>query len=128
VIESLHHVQLAVPPGSEPRLRAFYCELLGLAEATKPPGLAERGGLWLRGPSLELHLGVEEGFRPARKAHPALVVRDLDGLGARLREAGHDVRADELLPGYRRFFVHDPVGNRLELLEPELRPPVPGGR
>lgn len=118
MIESLHHVQLAVPPGSEPQLRAFYCDLLGLTEVPKPASLAPRGGLWVRGPAVQLHLGVEEGFQPARKAHPALLVRDLDGLAARLRAAGHDVRPDDLLPGYRRFYVSDPVGNRLELLEP----------
>ncbi|MBO0705466.1 MAG: glyoxalase [Candidatus Dormibacteraeota bacterium] len=118
MIESLHHVQLAVPPGSEPRLRAFYCDLLGLTEVPKPASLAPRGGLWVRGPAVQLHLGVEEEFRPARKAHPALLVRDLDGLAERLRGAGYDVRADDLLPGYRRFYVSDPVGNRLELLEP----------
>lgn len=118
MIESFHHVQLAVPPGSEPQLRGFYCELLGLTEVPKPQDLAARGGLWLRGPALELHLGVEEEFRPARKAHPGLLVRDLDALAARLRVAGHEVRPDHLLPGCRRFFVDDPVGNRLELLEP----------
>ena len=119
VIESLHHVQLAIPPGSEPDLRAFYCDVLGLTEVAKPAALAARGGLWLRGPALQLHLGVEEQFQPARKAHPALLVRGLGGLAERLRAAGHDVQADDLLPGYRRFYVHDPVGNRLELLEPE---------
>ncbi|HEY8044796.1 MAG TPA: glyoxalase, partial [Streptosporangiaceae bacterium] len=84
----IHHVQLACPAGSEAPLRAFYHAVLGLEEILKPPALAARGGCWFRGHGIELHLGVEEDFRPARKAHPGLLVRDLDAWAARLRAAG----------------------------------------
>ena len=118
----IHHVQLAAPPGSEPLMREFYAGTLGLTEVPKPPALAARGGVWFRSPGIEIHIGVEEGFRPARKAHPGILVRDLDALAELLRAAGHDVRPDGLLPGFRRCYVDDPVGNRLELLEPESAP------
>ncbi|GII88765.1 glyoxalase [Sphaerisporangium siamense] len=121
MITGLHHVQLAAPPGSEPRLRAFYAGLLGLAEVPKPAALAVRGGVWFRGQGVELHLGVEEDFRPARKAHPGLLVDDLPAMIARLGAAGVDARSDDLLPGFRRCYVDDPVGNRIELLE-RVRP------
>jgi catechol 2,3-dioxygenase-like lactoylglutathione lyase family enzyme len=111
-----HHVQLAAPAGSEPLMREFYAGLLGLTEIPKPAVLAARGGAWFLGPGLEIHIGIEEDFRPARKAHPGVLVADLDVLADRLRAAGHQVRPDDLLPGYRRFYVDDPVGNRLELL------------
>ena len=118
MIVGLHHVQLAVPAGSEPALRAFYGGVLGMTEVAKPAALAARGGCWFRSGAVELHLGVEGGFRPARKAHPALLIDDLDALAARLAEAGQDVRWDDLLPGYRRCYADDPCGNRLELLSP----------
>jgi catechol 2,3-dioxygenase-like lactoylglutathione lyase family enzyme len=115
----IHHVQLACPPGAEIALRAFYSGVLGLAEIPKPPVLAARGGCWFRGHGIELHLGVEEDFRPARKAHPGLLITDLDALAARLRTAGYPVRYDGDFPGMRRFYSEDPYGNRLEFLEPE---------
>ncbi|GAA4367080.1 VOC family protein [Actinomadura sp. NPDC048032] len=118
MIIGVHHVQLAAPPGAEDRLRAFYGGVLGLEEVAKPPELAKRGGAWFRGPGVEIHLGVEPGFRPARKAHPGLLVDDLDALAARLRAAGHEVTPDDLFPGHRRFHTDDPVGNRLEFLRP----------
>ncbi|RKS72089.1 putative enzyme related to lactoylglutathione lyase [Actinomadura pelletieri DSM 43383] len=127
MITGVHHILLAAPPGSEDALRAFYTDVLGLEEITKPPELARRGGAWFRttdrhghgnGHGIELHLGIEDTFRPARKAHPALLVHDLDALAARLRAAGHDITPDTLLPGHRRFYADDPVGNRLEFLEP----------
>jgi catechol 2,3-dioxygenase-like lactoylglutathione lyase family enzyme len=118
MITGLHHVQLAAPPGSEPRLREFYAGVLGLAEVPKPAEPARRGGVWFRGPGVELHLGIEEDFRPARKAHPGLLVEDLPGLVARLGAAGVEARPDGLLPGFLRCYVDDPVGNRIELLEP----------
>jgi catechol 2,3-dioxygenase-like lactoylglutathione lyase family enzyme len=114
----IHHVQLACPPGSEAELRAFYHGVLGLGEIPKPAALAARGGCWFRGDGIELHLGVEEDFRPARKAHPGLLVRDLDAWAGRLRAAGHPVRPDGDFPGMRRFYSEDPLGNRLEFLEP----------
>ena len=115
----LHHVQLAIPPGSEDVCRAFYVGVLGLSEAPKPPLLAARGGLWVRADALELHLGVEEDFRPARKAHPGIRVTDLDGLAARLTAAGVGVRWDDGFPGHRRCYADDPAGNRLEFLQPD---------
>ena len=111
----------ANPPeahGSEDALRGFYGRVLGLQEVTKPPVLAARGGCWFRGYGIELHLGVEEDFRPARKAHPGLLVDDLDAWAARLRAAGAPVLFDDGFPGMRRFYSEDPYGNRLEFLEP----------
>lgn len=118
MITGVHHVQLSVPAGSEPALRAFYAGPLGMVEVPKPAALAGRGGVWFRSGTAELHLGVEAGFRPAGKAHPGLLVEDLPALAGRLAAAGHDVEWDDLLPGHRRCYVRDPCGNRLELLEP----------
>jgi catechol 2,3-dioxygenase-like lactoylglutathione lyase family enzyme len=114
----IHHVQLACPPGSEDLSRAFYAGVLGLDEISKPPVLAGRGGCWFRGDGIELHLGVETDFRPARKAHPGLLVAGLDDWAARLEAAGYPVSFDDLFPGMRRFYSEDPHGNRLEFLEP----------
>lgn len=117
------HVQLACPARSEDASRAFYADLLGLTEVPKPPALAARGGCWFRGAGIELHLGVEDDFRPARKAHPGIRVIDLDALADRLRTTGHEVTIDDTeIPGRRRFHAFDPHGNRLEFLadvEPE---------
>jgi catechol 2,3-dioxygenase-like lactoylglutathione lyase family enzyme len=121
-VVGLHHVQLAAPRGSEPRLRAFYGGVLGLTELAKPASLATRGGAWFQCGELAIHVGIEEDFRPARKAHVAILVRDLGGWRSRLEEHGHQVRVDTELPGFCRFYVDDPVGNRLELLEPCARP------
>jgi len=115
----LHHVQLACPAGSEEILRDFYAGVLGLTELPRPPVLAARGGCWFGGHGIELHLGVEEGFRPAKKAHPGILVTNLDSWAARLGTTGTAVQIDHELPGYRRFYAQDPVGNRLELLSPE---------
>lgn len=113
----LHHVQLAIPEGSELQCRQFYGETLGWRELEKPPQLKARGGLWFAVGAHELHLGVEEEFRPARKAHPAFAVHDLDELAGRLRATGAPVRFDDAIPGLRRFYTEDPVGNRIEVLE-----------
>jgi len=115
----LHHVQLAAPRGSEPALRHFYGTVLGMEELPKPPVLAARGGAWFRSGALELHLGVEDDFRPARKAHLGVLVDDLDALVARLAEHRIGVTWDESFPGYRRCYLDDPHGNRIELLQPE---------
>lgn len=113
----IHHVQLACPAGSEDALRAFYVGVLGLTEKPKPRALAPRGGCWFTGYGIELHLGVEADFRPARKAHPGLLWPDLDGLAARLAAAGCPVRwGNDELPGIRRLHTDDVHGNRLEFL------------
>lgn len=112
----LHHVQLAMPEGGEARARAFYAGLLGLPEVAKPPLLARRGGCWFEEGAVRLHLGVEGDFRPARKAHPAFVVDDLDALLRRLAEAGVEAVPDDAIPGVRRVYVADPFGNRIELM------------
>ena len=105
-------MQVAGPPGCEADARAFYGRLLGLTEVEKPEPLRARGGVWFE----QLHVGVEEDFVPARKAHPALAVEDLDAVAARLAAAGAPVQWDESLPGVRRFYTADPWGNRIELL------------
>lgn len=113
---AIDHVQLAMPPGGEAAVRAFYDGLLGMAEVPKPMPLAARGGCWFESGTVRLHLGVEADFRPARKAHPALVVAGYARLVARLEAAGHAVRADDELAGVVRSFVDDPFGNRIELI------------
>ncbi|MFC9155718.1 VOC family protein [Streptomyces bauhiniae] len=115
----IDHVQLAAPPGTEDALRAFYGGVLGMTEVPKPPALAARGGCWFRAGGVQLHLGVENDFRPARKAHPGLLVADLDACAVRLTAHGAPVEWDAGLPGRRRFYSADPVGNRLEFLAPE---------
>jgi catechol 2,3-dioxygenase-like lactoylglutathione lyase family enzyme len=116
---ALHHVQLAIPPGGEAACREFWSGVLGMTELEKPPVLAARGGCWFRGGGLEVHLGVEQDFCPARKAHPGVLVQDLSALSAALEASGVDVVWDGEFPGHRRFYASDPFGNRLEFLEPE---------
>ena len=115
----LHHVQLALPAGGEEECREFYVGVLGMTEVQKPPALAARGGLWVRADNLEIHLGVEEDFRPQKKAHPGILVADLDALAQRVQEHGLDVEWDDNFPGMRRFYLQDNNGNRLEFLSPE---------
>jgi catechol 2,3-dioxygenase-like lactoylglutathione lyase family enzyme len=117
-IYGLDHVQLTMPAGGEDTARRFYGGLLGLTEMPKPPNLAKRGGAWFAGGALRLHLGVEKDFRPATKAHPAILVRGLPALVERLKAAGVGIVTDEPLEGYDRVYVNDPFGNRVELLEP----------
>lgn len=113
----IDHVQLAMPAGQESAAVAFYEGLLGLPQVPKPDALAG-GGCWFELGTVRIHLGVEIPFRPARKAHPALVVDDLDAQLAAIAEAGHEVFEAEPLPGQRRAHVSDPFGNRIELIEP----------
>ena len=113
---ALDHVQLAAPPGSEEQARRFYVEVLGMQEIPKSPLLARRGGVWFASGKVQLHIGIEEDFRPARKAHPALQCRDYDGLIARLRSCDVEVTEVDDIPSMRRAYVHDPFGNRIELL------------
>jgi catechol 2,3-dioxygenase-like lactoylglutathione lyase family enzyme len=116
-ILGIHHVQLAMPPGQEARAREFYVDVLGLVEVPKPPDLARRGGAWFELGPARVHLGVEPGFRPAKKAHPGLLVEDLPELIARLERAGYPVARDNPLEGHDRAYVDDPFGNRIELIE-----------
>ncbi len=112
-VERIDHVQLAMPAGGEETATAFYEGLLGVPRVPKPEPLAARGGCWFERGELRVHLGVEAEFRPARKAHPALVVTDLAAMSARLEAAGHVVRPGDL-PG--QAYVDDPFGNRIELV------------
>ncbi|MER5635857.1 VOC family protein [Kitasatospora sp. NPDC002227] len=114
----LHHVQLDIPAGAEDRCREFWGGVLGLAELTKPPVLAARGGCWFGGGGVEVHLGVVPEFAPSPKAHPGILVDGLDALAERLTAHGLPVTWDDNFPGYRRFHSADPFGNRLEFLEP----------
>jgi catechol 2,3-dioxygenase-like lactoylglutathione lyase family enzyme len=114
----LDHVQLAMPAGGEDRARDFFRDALGIPEVPKPPELAKRGGCWFEHGELKIHLGVEKDFRPARKAHPALLVSNLPQLIRKLEELGYVPREDEPLEGFHRVYVDDPFGNRIELLEP----------
>ena len=114
---SLDHVQIAMPPGREDEARAFYQGILGLPEQEKPAPLAARGGCWFGHGALKVHLGVEKDFVPARKAHPAFLIEGLASLVAALETAGYRIATDMPLPGYDRCFVHDPFGNRIELME-----------
>jgi catechol 2,3-dioxygenase-like lactoylglutathione lyase family enzyme len=118
-IAGLHHVQLAIPVGGEDAARQFWGQTLGLTELAKPAGLAGRGGCWFGGGALELHLGVEANFAPARKAHPGILVDGLADLAARLEAAGASVSWDTELSGHDRFYSTDPFGNRLEFLAPK---------
>jgi catechol 2,3-dioxygenase-like lactoylglutathione lyase family enzyme len=112
----VHHVQLAMPAGGEDLARAFYRDVLGLPERPKPPHLATRGGCWFESDLVRIHLGVDEDFRPATKAHPGLLVSDLQLLVAACRVGGVEVIAADPLDGCERVYVRDPFGNRLELI------------
>ena len=118
----LDHVQVAIPVGAEDRARAFYRDLLGLPELPKPAAMAVRGGCWFACGAHQIHVGVEQDFRPAKKAHPALLLRDADALDAleiKLNAAGVVTkRSDDGPAGVARFFADDPFGNRLELVAP----------
>ena len=107
-----------MPRGKEDAAREFFVGVLGMTEVDKPPVLAPRGGAWFREGGLELHLGAEEDFSPARKGHPGILVGDLDEVVRRLRAGGQDVTWDGGFPGFRRVYAHDPFGNRLEFLQP----------
>lgn len=116
-VAGIDHIQMAAPAGCETAARTFYGAILGLAEIEKPPLLQARGGCWFACGSQQLHIGVERDFRPAKKAHPAFAVRDLEELRAALTAQGIQVIDDNDLPGVRRFYAEDPWGNRLEFLE-----------
>ncbi len=116
-IKKIDHVQLAGPKGCEDEAREFFADILGLTEVEKPEELKKRGGVWFEFGPFQLHIGIEEPFLPAKKAHPALVVEDIEGLKSHLSEKGVPFTEDSNLPGASRIHVFDPFGNRLELLE-----------
>jgi len=113
---AIDHVQLAMPAGEEDTARRFFVDLCGMTEVPKPTELAKRGGCWFRSGAVELHLGVEQDFRPALKAHPALVCENYVALIARLQAAKVSVKEDFEIPGIRRSHILDPFGNRIELI------------
>ncbi|MFM7377890.1 MAG: VOC family protein [Erythrobacter sp.] len=115
-VVGLDHVQLAIPAGGEDQTRAFFVGLLGMVEVPKPANQSP-SGCWFTGGSMALHIGVDPDFRPAKKAHPALLVDDLAALRARLAEAGCVIREDKPVEGYVRLFTEDPFGNRIELMQ-----------
>ena len=113
---AIDHIQLAMPAGAEKTARAFYAGLLGMTETSKPSELAKRGGCWFESGTVQIHLGVEDGFRPAKKAHPALRCSDYEGLFSKLRGSGIAVDEPSDIPGVRRCHIYDPFGNRIELI------------
>ncbi|WP_053366377.1 VOC family protein [Bacillus sp. FJAT-27245] len=115
--KQLDHVQLAAPKGCEEDARLFYAKILGFTEIEKPPALKKRGGAWFQNGTIQLHIGVEDPFLPAKKAHPAFEIENIEMLKAHLRGNGVDIIVDENLPGANRFYAADPFGNRLEFLE-----------
>jgi catechol 2,3-dioxygenase-like lactoylglutathione lyase family enzyme len=120
-VRRIDHVLIAMPTGREEEARAFYAGILGLTEQIKPPQLAARGGRWFKSGDLEVHLGVEKNFIPARKAHPAFIVDDLAGMVTKAAQAGLRVTADEPIEGCDRRHIDDPFGNRIELIEPHAK-------
>jgi len=117
-VTDIDHVQIAAPKGCEADARRFFVDLLGLTEIEKPEPLRSRGGCWFEVGSRQLHIGVEDPFQPAAKAHPAFAVSDIDALFTTLDSAGVKCDWDEAVAGLRRFYARDPWGNRLEFTEP----------
>lgn len=119
-MKGIDHIQLAAPAGCEEKARTFFGSILGMEEIEKPESLKKNGGVWFRCGNQELHIGVEEDFNPARKAHPAFYIEYLQYLRDHLEKHDVQVKTDNRLPGYRRFYATDPFGNRLEFLEKEV--------
>lgn len=127
-VQGYHHVQLAMPPGGEQVARSFYAELLGIGEVTKPVNFSDRSGCWFENGAIRLHLGVDPLFTPATKAHPAFLVSNLSGLIELLEGAGYLTVGNEPVAGFERRFVHDPFGNRIELMQPVADYPLADNR
>ena len=115
--QGIDHVQVAAPRNQEDEARAFYGDKLGFQEIKKPDLLAKRGGVWFQVGQHQLHVGVENDFQPAKKAHPAFEVKNIKDLRSKLMEQGVKIREDDNLEGAERFYLHDQFGNRLEFLE-----------
>lgn len=120
MICGIDHIQLAMPGGGEKRARKFYRDVLGLEEIDKPEGLQDRGGVWFRANGFDLHLGIEDPFMASVKAHPGFLVEDIDSAAKVLETAGVYVAWDSSIRETRRFYAHDPFGNRLEFLHRAL--------
>ena len=118
-VVGIDHVQLAIPPGGEAEARRFYGEVLGFVEVPKPAPMATRGGMWFQAGPIGIHIGIEPEMRPSLKAHPALVVDDLDAFIARLAAAGAKWTRSDEIPHTRRGHTWDPFGNRIELIQRE---------
>ncbi len=116
-VVGIDHVQLAIPPGGEPAARAFYGDVLGFPELPKPEAMRGRGGMWFQAGPIQIHLGIEPDMRPSSKAHPALVVTELDAWLTRLAAAGCRWQIANEIPSVRRGHTWDPFGNRIELIE-----------
>jgi catechol 2,3-dioxygenase-like lactoylglutathione lyase family enzyme len=116
-VTRIDHLQLAAPQGCEAAAREFYGSLLGMQEIEKPESLRSRGGCWFQCGNQQVHIGVEQNFRPSKKAHPAFVTSDLDELRQALLAGGIKVSDDNSIPGIHRFHAEDPWGNRLEFVE-----------
>ena len=117
IFKAINHIQLAAPKGSEDTARKFFKDILGFDEVEKPEELKKRGGVWFEFGNYQIHIGIEEPFSPAKKAHPAFEVENIEELKKHLRTKGVDIIEDDKLPGAKRFFTSDPFGNRIELLE-----------
>lgn len=115
--QGIDHVQLAAPKGCEEKARYFYGSVLQLKEIPKPENLKRRGGCWFLCGNQEIHIGVEEEFKPAKKAHPGFIVKNLQNLKKVLLENGFEINVEPPIEGRNRLHVNDPFGNRLEFLE-----------
>ncbi|WP_432362474.1 VOC family protein [Sporosarcina sp. UB5] len=113
----IDHIQIAAPPHSEEQAREFYGKLLGMEETPKPENLQARGGCWFKCGAQEVHIGIQDDFIPAKKAHPGFTVHALEQLKSRLETAGHKISEEPPIAGRARFFTNDPFGNRIEFLE-----------
>ncbi|WHY56049.1 VOC family protein [Peribacillus simplex] len=117
IFKSIDHIQLAAPKGSKDTARKFFKNILGFEEVEKPEELKKRGGVWFEFGNYQIHIGIEEPFYPAKKAHPAFEIENIEELRKHLVTNGIDVMDDDKLPGAKRFYISDPFGNRMELLE-----------
>ena len=117
-ITSIDHIQIVIPPGEEDTARSFYVNVLGFTEIPKPPVLAKNGGAWFQSDAVQLHIGIEKDFHPARKAHTAFIVTDLSAMLEKIEHAGFEIdNSQPPLDGYKRVHIFDPFGNRIELME-----------
>lgn len=117
MFKGIDHVQLAAPKNSEQQCRAFFGDILGMTEIEKPENLKKRGGVWFECGAHQLHIGIQEPFTPALKAHPAFLMTDIKAFKQQLQHHQVDIKEDEPLAGASRFYLDDPFGNRLEFIQ-----------